>query len=61
MLTGGVPDLEPEESTQKSFGVVVSPVDWMNVSVDWWEIERENTILYPLAEAIGPDQIRLTA
>lgn len=24
-------------------------------------IERENTILYPLAEAIGPDQIRLTA
>lgn len=47
VLTGGVPDLEPEESTQKSFGVVVSPVDWMNVSVDWWEIERENTILIP--------------
>lgn len=44
ILTGGKEDLEPEESTQKSFGVVLAPVDWMNVSVDWWEIERENTI-----------------
>ncbi len=43
-LFGGKEDLEPEESTQKSFGVVLAPVDWLNVSVDWWEIERENTI-----------------
>ncbi|SDQ27101.1 iron complex outermembrane recepter protein [Pseudoxanthomonas sp. CF385] len=43
-LFGGKEDLQPEESTQKSFGVVLAPVDWLNVSVDWWEIERENTI-----------------
>ncbi|GAB3754324.1 TonB-dependent receptor plug domain-containing protein [Lysobacter olei] len=41
---GGKADLEPEESTQKSFGVVLAPTDWFNASLDWWEIERENTI-----------------
>jgi iron complex outermembrane receptor protein len=41
---GGKEDLEPEESTQKSFGVVFAPVEWFNLSLDWWEIERENTI-----------------
>lgn len=44
ILTGGKEDLEPEESRQKSLGVVIAPVDWFNVSLDWWEIERENTI-----------------
>ncbi|KGM54884.1 TonB-dependent receptor [Lysobacter daejeonensis GH1-9] len=41
---GGKEDLAPEESTQKSFGVVFAPTDWFNLSLDWWEIERENTI-----------------
>ena len=41
---GGKSDLEPEESTQKSFGVVIAPTESFNLSLDWWEIERENTI-----------------
>jgi iron complex outermembrane receptor protein len=43
-LFGGKPDLEPEESEQKSLGVVVVPTDYLNFSVDWWEIERTDTI-----------------
>jgi len=42
--TGGKEDLKPEESKQKSFGLVYAPVHWFNMSVDWWEIERTNTI-----------------
>ena len=41
---GGKPDLQPETSTQKSFGLVYSPMQWFNMAVDWWEVERENTI-----------------
>jgi iron complex outermembrane recepter protein len=44
IITGGKPDLAPEESRQKSLGVVIAPVDWFNMSLDWWEIERINTI-----------------
>lgn len=44
LITGGKTDLKPETSRQKSVGVVVAPAEWFNVSVDWWEIERENTI-----------------
>jgi iron complex outermembrane receptor protein len=43
-LFGGKPDLTPEESTQKSFGLVFSPMDQFNIALDWWEIERVNTI-----------------
>ena len=44
VITGGKPDLKPEEAKQKSFGVVVAPFDNFNFSVDWWEIERTDTI-----------------
>jgi iron complex outermembrane recepter protein len=43
-IFGGKEDLDPEESEQKSFGFVVVPVDYFNISVDWWEIERTDTI-----------------
>lgn len=43
-LFGGKPDLAPEESEQKSFGFVVVPTDYFNFSLDWWEIERTDTI-----------------
>jgi iron complex outermembrane receptor protein len=43
-LFGGKPDLEPEESTQKSFGLVYSPMRQLDIALDWWEIEREHTI-----------------
>ena len=49
ILVGGKEDLQPEEARQKSFGVVFAPVDWFNASLDWWEIERTNTI------RTGPD------
>lgn len=41
---GGNENLSPEESKQKSFGVVIAPASWFNLSLDWWEIERVNTI-----------------
>ncbi|WP_334178442.1 TonB-dependent receptor [Pseudoxanthomonas sp.] len=47
ILTGGKADLKPEESEQKSFGLVFAPTDNFNVSLDWWEIERTNTIRTP--------------
>ena len=43
-IFGGKTDLTPEESTQKSIGLVYSPISQLNVALDWWEIERENTI-----------------
>lgn len=43
-IFGGKEDLDPEESEQKSFGFVVVPLDYFNISVDWWEIERTDTI-----------------
>ena len=45
ILTGGKPDLSPEDSRQKSFGLVYSPMSQLNIALDWWEIERENSIL----------------
>ena len=47
ILTGGNVALIPEESEQKSIGVVFAPTDSFNVSLDWWEIERTNTIRAP--------------
>lgn len=43
-LFGGRVDLEPEESAQRSFGIVLAPHERFNMSLDWWEIERSNTI-----------------
>lgn len=44
ILAGGNPNLRPEEARQKSLGFVYSPLDWFNMSLDWWQIERINTI-----------------
>jgi len=44
ILIGGNAALEPEESEQKSFGVVIAPTENFNISLDWWEIERLSTI-----------------
>lgn len=43
-IFGGKATLDPEESTQKSIGVVYSPMSQLNIALDWWEIERTNTI-----------------
>ena len=47
MRTGGKSDLRPEESKQKSLGLVYAPSPNFNMSLDWWEIERINTIRVP--------------
>jgi len=47
ITTGGKTDLEPEESKQKSIGLVFAPSGRFNISLDWWEIERINTIRVP--------------
>ena len=44
ILTGGNPNLAPEEANQRSIGVVFAPSPNFNLSLDWWEIERVNTI-----------------
>jgi outer membrane receptor protein involved in Fe transport len=36
--------LQPEESTNTSFGVVVEPLEGLTVTVDYWEIEKDGTI-----------------
>lgn len=47
IITGGKTDLQPEESKQKSIGVVYAPTSNFNISLDWWQIERTNTIRSP--------------
>ena len=43
-ISGGNAFLKPEVSTQSNFGVVLSPTDWLTVSVDRWKIERTQRI-----------------
>lgn len=40
------PNLGSEESTQMAFGVVYQPIDWLNFSVDYYDIEIENRIAF---------------
>ena len=52
IITGGKTDLEPEESKQKSLGLVYAPTSNFNISLDWWEIERTNTIRSPSLDTL---------
>ncbi len=40
----GSETLEPEESDNYSFGIVLEPLDGMSLTVDYWSIEKKNTI-----------------
>lgn len=42
---GGNPALAPETSDQWSLGFVASPSDWVDVSVDVWQIRRDQLIV----------------
>jgi iron complex outermembrane recepter protein len=44
VITGGKLDLGPETSKQFGLGVVFQPVRNFSVTVDWWSIDRANTI-----------------
>ncbi|MEM7430674.1 MAG: TonB-dependent receptor [Pseudomonadota bacterium] len=40
----GSRDLKPEQSTNTSIGVVLQPLDGFTMTVDFWSIEKEDTI-----------------
>ena len=43
-ITGGNPNLGPEESDQYTLGIVFEPSNDYSLSVDWWKIERTGTV-----------------
>ncbi|MEM9103054.1 MAG: TonB-dependent receptor [Pseudomonadota bacterium] len=45
VLRAGNPDLENEESTQYTFGVVFSPSPDFNGTIDYWDVEMENLVV----------------
>jgi iron complex outermembrane recepter protein len=44
IVNGGKRDLGPEEAEQMTAGVVFTPTPRTSLSLDWWKIERTNTI-----------------
>lgn len=44
IILGGKPDLAPEDAKLASIGIVVEPVDGFSIGLDWWKVNRENTI-----------------
>ncbi|ATC95296.1 TonB-dependent receptor domain-containing protein [Pseudoalteromonas tunicata] len=49
-LFGGNPDLQPEVADTMSFGIVAQPIDNLNFSIDYWDIELEEVI-----GSVGPE------
>lgn len=43
-LAGGSDQLSPEESTNTNIGIVWEPIEALTFTLDFWEIEKENTI-----------------
>ncbi|MDT0596622.1 TonB-dependent receptor domain-containing protein [Glaciecola petra] len=43
-IAQGSQNLEPEESTNTNIGLVFTPIDELTMTVDYWSIEKENTI-----------------
>lgn len=43
-LAAGSQSLVPEESTNTSFGIVFDPMENLTFTLDFWEIEKDNTI-----------------
>ena len=43
-LRNGSDNLRPEESDNYSFGLVITPTNSLTFTVDWWQIEQENTV-----------------
>jgi iron complex outermembrane receptor protein len=44
IVTGGKPNLGPEESRQYNAGLVIEPTNWFSMTVDYWDIKRTGTI-----------------
>ncbi len=43
-FTGGNPDLAAEQSESFNFGVVLTPLDSLELSIDWWQVEIDDAI-----------------
>lgn len=43
-IAQGSDQLDPEESTNTSLGIVLTPVDGLTVTLDYWSIEKKKTI-----------------
>ena len=43
-ISGGKPDLGPEESKQSSAGIVFAPTSNFSANLDWWQIRKTGTI-----------------
>ena len=43
-ISGGKPDLGPEESKQSSAGIVFAPIPEFSANLDWWQIKKSGTI-----------------
>ncbi|MBX3737287.1 MAG: TonB-dependent receptor [Candidatus Didemnitutus sp.] len=44
IISGGKPDLQPEEADMVSYGVVISPLKNITIGADWWSVNRDGTI-----------------
>ncbi len=55
--SGSNPGLTPEESESKTLGLVYSPsfVEGLNISLDWWNIRIDNTIIADTPTAVLND------
>ncbi|MEM6574661.1 MAG: TonB-dependent receptor [Pseudomonadota bacterium] len=42
--TSGNQNLSPEESEQRSLGLVITPTNSLTLTVDWWEIDTVDTV-----------------
>jgi iron complex outermembrane receptor protein len=51
-LYGGNPDLDPEVADTFTFGVVINATDTMQISLDYWTIEIDDTISFVQPETI---------
>jgi iron complex outermembrane receptor protein len=51
-LTGGNPGLRPEESKQRSIGIVLQPTQALSVAVDYFDIRVEDIISLPSAQEV---------
>jgi iron complex outermembrane receptor protein len=58
-FVGGNRDLQPEESTQWSVGIVFNPLDELSVGLDWYDIELEDEIGVPFMQELFDEEFRL--
>lgn len=51
-VSGGNPNLRPEESKQRSVGIVLSPIDSFTVGLDWFKIKVSDILATPSAQEV---------